>query len=687
MADQAPSMRFHAKLKVGSEDRNRLNRDIILEEFTLATGVTAGRVLIDNSTLKLVRGSKHGLVGRNGVGKTTLLKALASHAIEGMYRHMRCVYVDDGTEGTKELSGEQGQTAIGYLLQKHTERRDALAELKSVMDADGDVDLDALKEIADRLSHLKADSADADARRLLKGLGVNADALLDTFSGGWRHRVALATALFVEADLLLLDEPTRSLDLTATAYLEGYLRAVPTTCVVVSHDLDFLDAFTTHITQLEDCRLKTYPGNHTAFLQALSANRAYHKRAYQTQESRRRRWNATIERLRERAERTGNAARQIRSRQISMEKRLGQALDGTYWKYSLMGPRPEIAALEAEVPVDFDLPTDVSDVPEAAGEEGETTLLRLCDVGYSFADGPEVLRDVSYDITLSTRLALVGSNGTGKTTLLRILAEDLRPSSGHVLRWDGLRVGYIRQEAAKSLQSAMLPVAWLIGEHPTLSKDEAVEVLRGFGLAAAETLTTPVANLSDGQRTRMLLASLQCDQPHVVLLDEPTGHLDAESAAALAVALDFFAGAVIVASHDRMFLRSLQPELLRFTPHGVVPFDGDIDRYCEVELKKAQRAAESAAAAKRKSAPAASTVASSGPDLTQLQPVTCRRCGGAHFTFSCEKPAGQSNKTASTAKPADAVPKVKVVQPAKDGKGNWRVVVSKSTAQAIQSRR
>ena len=715
-----------------SEQRNLLNLDIMLEDLTLCTETNHGRELLDHAKLSLLRGRHYGVVGRNGVGKSTLLRHIAEHKIMGIYKHLRCIYVDDSTEALGAgdgcesgilLADEEGggaasasRTTLQHLLSKHKERLDLLKQLHDVLEGEGDVEPEIIEAVVSRLQLLQADAAEARARTVLLGLGISPDAELSTLSGGWKQRAALAAALFLEADVLLLDEPTNHLDIHAIIWLEDFLSRASSTVVVVSHDFEFLDHVATDMIEFSNLSLTPFKGNFSAYVATKQLQLQQQKRAFKCQEMRRRRMEATIEKLRVRAAASPastGAYRMIKSRQQQLKHRLGVSLDNVYWKYGLMGPRPEILAPAEAEPFEFDFPTDVSDVPEA-GKDGETTLVSLKDVSFSFTGNNDddqetagnVFGGVSLTVTLSTRLGLLGENGTGKTTLLKIIADELKPTTGDAVRWCGARIGYFRQDAIATISGDQAALQWLHMKHASKERKHIVDALGRFGIFGIHAEETPIRVMSSGEKARLLLADIMLLQPHVLLLDEPTSYLDAETSAAIVAGLETFEGAVVVATHDRTFMAQVATEMFCLDPWMFGLFEKDLEAYRDLVLAHkngSTKLSPSSTAVngsdKEKNASATSNRGAQhtlAPTATVV--VSCRHCGGEHFSHSCTQRPKQGGLSleqterekleaaralqaeAAKPKPKPKLPPTTVVE----DNEVWHVAISKSTKRRLE---
>jgi ATP-binding cassette, subfamily F, member 3 len=716
--DKAHATRWNT-LDVSSEARNILNRNIQLEGVFLGSEVNQGEELLTMGNLNFIYGRKYGLVGRNGVGKSTLLRAMADHKIMGIYDHQRILLVDDGTDSL-QLAGDATGTAnvMEYLLAQHKDRialhKKLVRMVEDVRDGEHSdaFDSTAYGKIMEQLQHLGDASVEPRALKILSGLGVDANEKMSNLSGGWRHRVALAAALFLEADVLLLDEPTNHLDIPAIVWLEEFLKTVASTVVVVSHDFHFLDAVTDYTVSFEGKQLHYYDGNFSHYVTIKQQKQQKQKRMYLAQEKKRRHMEETISNLQTRAQSSlkGKGFGAIRSRQHQLKHRLGVSLDGVYWKYGLMGPRPEILAPEEAEPFDFEFDTDVSDVPDASGG-GETMLLETEDLGFTFEkqhddDSKMLFSGVNLTLTLSSRIGLVGQNGTGKTTLLRLLSSlTSQPTTGDITRWVGLRTALFEQHIVKKLAQKNTDALHYIKDcHPSISLEAARDVLGSLGLIGIVAESVPICDMSDGQRARVVFAELLVSKPHILFLDEPTSHLDAETSSALAAALVGFEGGIVVASHDRTFLEEVTTERFCMDPWLFGNLTMSLEDYKKAVLAHNQLPGASEVVAPHHHAvPVVEQhdVTRGEKEALATSHVTCRHCQRPHFSHSCPNKAGEpsagvsfdqtveARRAALVAHAEEAKKKTPVVLPptrekAADGNGDWQVSVSKSTKKRIE---
>ena len=514
-----------------------------------------GRAILDRATAAITPGSKVGLIGRNGAGKSTLMKVIVGQleADEGaieMPRRTRLGYIaQEAPSGTA--------TPFEAVLAADVERASLLDE------ADHCTDPHRLGDIHDRLLAIDAYSAPARAGRILLGLGFDEQMQglpLDSYSGGWKMRVALAALLFSAPDVLLLDEPSNHLDLEATLWLENFLKGYSGTLVVISHERDLLNNVVDTILHLERGKISLYSGNYDGFERQRAERAAQIAAASAAQDAQRARLQDYIARNSARA----STAKQEQSRAKMLAK---------------MQP---IAALAEDPSLSFDFPSPTELRPPLI-------TLDMASVGYS-EDSP-VLQQLNLRIDPDDRVALLGRNGNGKTTLARLLAAQLSPMAGTVTSSGKMRVGYFTQYQVEELHGDETPL-----QHMTRAMDGktpgAVRAQLGrFGFSG-EKATTLVGKLSGGERARHALALITRDAPHLLILDEPTNHLDVDAREALVQALNGYDGAVILISHDRHMVE-LTADRLVLVEHGMaVDYAGSIDDYIDFVLGRNQPKAE-----------------------------------------------------------------------------------------------
>ncbi|WP_114964464.1 ABC-F family ATP-binding cassette domain-containing protein [Alkalilacustris brevis] len=505
-----------------------------------------GRPLFEGASAMVPDGHKIGLVGRNGTGKTTLFRLIRGElALEGgeitLPPRARI-------GGVAQEVPSSATSLLDTVLAADEERAALMAE------AERTTDPARIAEVQTRLADIDAWSAEARASAILKGLGFDDAAQrrpCSDFSGGWRMRVALAGVLFARPDLLLLDEPTNYLDLEGALWLESYLQRYPHTVIIISHDRGLLNRAVGAILHLEDRKLTLYQGPYDTFVRMRAEQRAVQAAEARKQEARRAHMQKFVDRFRAQA----NKARQAQSR-IKMLERMTPIT------------APEEAAKQA-----FSFPSP---------EELSPPILALEDVAVGY-DGPPVLHKLDLRIDQDDRIALLGRNGEGKSTLAKLLSGRLTPCAGQITRASKLRVGYFAQHQIEELEPGDTPLAHVRRLRPSEAPARLRARLAGFGLFEAQA-ETPVERLSGGQKARLSLLLATIDAPQLLILDEPTNHLDIESREALVEALNAYAGAVIIVSHD-MHLLSLVVDRLWLVQGGrVAPYDGDLDAYRKMLL-------------------------------------------------------------------------------------------------------
>ena len=531
---------------------------LTLSDVTYRIG---GRTLLDGASAQINAGWKIGLIGRNGAGKSTLLDL------------MRGALQPDGGEIQLQKSARVGfvaqeapggdETPLAAVLSADEERTRLLDAVDSAAsDTAGGHDLH-VAEIHDRLSAIDAHGAPARAAGILAGLGFDHEAQqqpLSSFSGGWRMRVALAAALFAEPDLLLLDEPTNHLDLEAALWLGEFLRRYRRTLVLVSHDRQFIDDVCDHVLHLAERRLTLYSGGYETFLRTRRETLARQQALAAKQEAQRKHLQSFVDRFRAKATKASQAQSRLK-----------------------MLARLEPVALAAtESPVRFDFPDPGELAPP---------LLTLDGASVGYAPGQPVLRRLDLRLDPDDRIALLGANGNGKSTLARLIAARLVPMAGHVTRAPRLRCGFFAQHQIEELDPAASPFDHLARLMPKASAEAVRARLARFGFGEDQVFVR-AADLSGGEKARLNFALITHEAPPLLILDEPTNHLDIEAREALVAALNDFAGAVVIISHD-WHLLSLTADRLWLVADGTArPWDGDLDDYRRYLL--AARPAEAA---------------------------------------------------------------------------------------------
>lgn len=517
-----------------------------------------GRTILDRATAALPPKSRVGLIGRNGAGKSTLMRIIAGmgEADEGtveMPRGARIGYV-----AQEAPAGEA--TPLETVLAADTERTALLDE------AEHSKDMHRIGEIHERLNAIDAHSAPARAARILVGLGFDEEMQnrpMNSFSGGWRMRVALAALLFSEPDLLLLDEPSNHLDLEATLWLESFLRSYRATMVIVSHERDLLNNVVDHILHLDKGQTTLYVGGYDSFERQRAERLAQQSAARDKQLAQREKLQAFVDRWRAKA----TKARQAQSRLKALAR---------------MEP---IAAVVEDPTLTFNFPSPT---------ELRPPLITLDGASVGYEAGKPILSRLNLRLDPDDRVALLGRNGNGKTTLARLLAGQLQPMDGTISVSGKLNVGYFTQYQVEELDSGETPYQHMARLMPE-AKPSAVRAQLGrFGFSG-DKADIEVGKLSGGERARLALALITRDAPHMLILDEPTNHLDVDAREALVQALNDYGGAVVVVSHDRHMLELTADRLVLVDGGAATEFPGTLDDYTAQVLQSRGKKADSGA--------------------------------------------------------------------------------------------
>lgn len=516
----------------------------------------AGRTLLDGASLSVEGGQKLGLVGRNGTGKTTLFRLILGDVqLDGgaiqLQKNIRLGEVAQEAPGGKE-------SLIDTVLAADTERSSLLAEAESTTDPL------RISDVHIRLADIDAERAPARAARILAGLGFNEEQQqrpCSDFSGGWRMRVALAAALFARPDFLLLDEPTNHLDLEAALWLENYLRGWHGTLLVISHDRRFLNEIVDGIVHLAELKLTRYVGNYDRFERTRSERMLLESKMREKQEAERARIQSFVDRFRAKA----TKARQAQSRIKMLEK---------------MEP---IAAAIEDRSIQFSFPDTSIPAPP---------LIAIQDASVGYEAEKPVLKNLDLRIDPDDRIALIGANGNGKSTLIKLISDRLQPEKGKLVKAPKIEVGYFAQHQTDELNLDETPYHHIARALPDKKESQVRGHLGRFGFSA-DKADTMCGNLSGGEKARLLFALMSCGNPNILLLDEPTNHLDVDAREALVQALNEFEGAVILVSHDAHLVELIADRFWLVADSSCKPYDGTLDDYAS-ELQALRRATRQA---------------------------------------------------------------------------------------------
>jgi ATP-binding cassette subfamily F protein 3 len=538
-------------------------KDIKIDNCDVSIG---GQRILQDTTLTLAYGHRYGLVGNNGVGKSTLLRALSRREIP-IPTHISILHVEQELTGDdtpaiqavldadvwrKVLIKEEAE--ITQKLNDIETQRTGLADTSAdaaKLDRDREALDNRLADIQAKLAEMESDKAESRAASILAGLGFSPERqqhATKTFSGGWRMRLALARALFCEPDLLLLDEPSNMLDVPSITFLANYLQGYPSTVLVVSHDRAFLNEIATDIIHQHSCRLDYYRGaNFESFYATREERKKTAKREYENQMAQRAHLQAFIDKFRYNAAKSSEAQSRIKK----LEK------------------MPILEPPEAEYSVKFRFP-DV--------EKLSPPIVQMTDVTFGYSKDKILLKNVDLDVQLDSRIGIVGPNGAGKTTVLKLLIGKLSPLSGLMSQNPRLRIGFFAQHHVDALDLNMSAVSFMAKHYPGKTDEEYRRQLGAFGITGTTGLQK-MEVLSGGQKSRVAFACLALTNPHILVLDEPSNHLDIEAMDALAEALNEFQGGVLMVSHDVTMLQTVCKSLWVCENGTVEKFPGDVQQY------------------------------------------------------------------------------------------------------------
>ena len=502
-----------------------------------------GRLLLDHATAGIPTGHKVGLVGRNGTGKTTLLKIICGDLSpeSGTITVPRSARI--GHVAQEAPGGED--SLIDWVLSADTERASLLAEAEHAKDAH------RIGEIHERLADIDAHAAPARAAQILAGLGFDETAQqrpCRTFSGGWRMRVALASVLFMEPEVLLLDEPTNYLDLEGTLWLESYLRAYPHTVFIVSHDRDLLNRAVGAIMHLDQGKLTLYAGGYDDFEETRRAKQRLELKMKKKQDEERRRIQTFIDRFKAKATKAAQA--QSRVKALAKMQPIAEQVEARVAPFHLPNPAKPLAS----------------------------PLMRLEEAAVGYSPDQPILQKLNLRIDQDDRIALLGQNGNGKSTFAKLIAGKLEVSDGRFYGAKRVDVGYFAQHQLDELNPLATPYDHMLELMPDATEAQRRTRLGTYGFGA-DKADTQCAKLSGGEKARLLLALAAFHGPHLLILDEPTNHLDVDSREALVHALTEFEGAVILISHDRHLIEACADRLWVVRDGTVSPYENDIEAY------------------------------------------------------------------------------------------------------------
>ncbi|CAL5874172.1 uncharacterized protein PFLUO_LOCUS8460 [Penicillium psychrofluorescens] len=560
-------------LQLGADAQSK-SKDIKLDNLDIS--ISGLRILTD-AALTLAYGRRYGLVGQNGIGKSTLLRALSRREV-AIPSHISILHVE------QEITGDD-TTAIQAVLDADVWRKHLLAEQEKITkqlaaieeerSQMADTSKDAarldhereglditLSDVYSKLTEMESDKAESRAASILAGLGFSPERqqyATKTFSGGWRMRLSLARALFCEPDLLLLDEPSNMLDVPSITFLSNYLQGYPSTVLVVSHDRSFLNEVATDIVHQHSERLDYYRGaNFESFYATKEERRKTAKREYEKQMGERAHLQAFIDKFRYNAAKSSEAQSRIKK----LER------------------MPVLEAPESEYVVHFQFPEV---------EKLSPPIVQMTEVSFGYTKEMPLLKDVDLDVQLDSRIGIVGPNGAGKTTVLKLLTNQLEATKGLISAHSRLRIGFFAQHHVDALDMTTSAVSFMAKTYPGKSDEEYRRHLGAFGITGTTGLQR-MELLSGGQKSRVAFACLSLTNPHILVLDEPSNHLDIEGMDALSEALKRFEGGVVMVSHDVTMLQNVCTSLWVCDKGTVTKFDGNVNAYKKMISAQANEA-------------------------------------------------------------------------------------------------
>lgn len=541
------------------------SRDINVQDFTLQH---KGMVMLDHTEIVLNHGNRYGLIGRNGCGKSTLMKALGARAVP-IPEGIDVFHLKEEIEASDTITALEAVMSVDEereRLEKEAEKlNEALTALAQDDDEGDDSDLtleekqeklmELLNYVYDRLDNLDAATAETRARSILKGLGFThemQEKKTKDFSGGWRMRVSLARALFIQPTLLLLDEPTNHLDMEAVIWLEDYLSKWDKILLLISHSQDFLNNVCTHILHFTNRkRLELYDGNYDQFIKTKGEKEENQMKRYEWEQDQIKSMKEYIARF---GHGTSKNAKQAQSKEKVLQKMIRAGLT----------EKPE-----QEKQLNFKFP-DPGHLPPP--------VLAFHDVSFGYPGCEPLYDNVNFGVDLDSRVALVGPNGAGKTTLIKLMSGELQPTLGDIRPHGHLKLGRFTQHFVDVLDLDLTPLEFFEKEYPGIPREELRKYLGRFGVSG-KMQVQKMEELSDGQKSRVVFSKLGKDVPHILLLDEPTNHLDMESIDALANAINDFEGGMVLVSHDMRLISQVAKEIWICDNKRITPYKGDIQAF------------------------------------------------------------------------------------------------------------
>lgn len=547
---------YNSEATVGSVKAKYIagSTDIHIEGLDLAFG---GMTLLDGANLKIPYGRRVGIVGRNGCGKTTLMRAIARRELP-IPEEMDIVYVEQEIAGCEKTPLEvvlESDTVRQGLLDEEDELTQQLTEAEANgVEADPKT-VERLTEVYNKLGEMDADRAKARAASILDGLGFSEQAMtyqtVNEFSGGWRMRISLACALFLQPQLLLLDEPSNHLDAMTVIWLGDYLSRWPHTICCVSHDRAFLNEICTDVIHVKDHKLHSYSGNYDDFEKTRRERMKEIERAAESQEMKRAHIQKFVDKFRYNAKRASMAQSRLKMLQRMDDERI------------------TLPSEEEEFSFDF---------PEPGALTGSHASVQICDVTFGYPGQEPLFRNLDFSVNMDSRTVLLGPNGAGKSTLLKLLLGENIPQAGEVKKSGKLRIGYFSQHHVDTLVLWRTPLEHMKVLFPDSVMPELRSHLAKLGVRNEQALR-PINTLSGGQKSRVALSVITYQKPHLLVMDEPTNHLDIETLDSLIMALNSFNGGVLVVTHDARLVTSVCETICICEKGTVTEFRGEYKDY------------------------------------------------------------------------------------------------------------
>jgi ATP-binding cassette subfamily F protein 2 len=547
-----------------------MSRDIKINNFSITFH---GAELLVDTHLELSVGQRYGLIGANGSGKSSLLAVLGNREVP-VQDHIDIYYL------SREMPASE-KSALEAVMEADEERLKLEKLAEELVHMEDEESQEYLMEVYERLDELGADTAEMKASGILHGLGFNKEMQAKKckdFSGGWRMRIALARCLFIKPHLLLLDEPTNHLDLEACVWLEEELKNYKQILVIISHSQDFMNGVCTNVMHLEQQKIKLYGGNYDAFVRTRAELMENQEKKYQWEQDQ-------IAHMKNYIARFGHGSAKLARQAQSKEKTLAKMVAG--------GLTEKVASDKSLSFYFYSCGT----IPPP--------VIMVQNVSFRYNEHTEyIYKNLEFGLDLDSRLALVGPNGAGKSTLLKLIYGELSPTEGMVRRNNHLKIGRYHQHLHELLDMDSSPLDYMMKQFPEIKEREQMRKIVGrYGLTGKQQ-TTPIKNLSDGQRCRVVFAWLAWQTPHMLLLDEPTNHLDMETIDALADAINGFEGGLVLVSHDFRLINQVADTIWICEKQTVTKWDGDIltykDHLKSKVMKKITKEANKAAANKKK---------------------------------------------------------------------------------------